>query len=178
LTRHEIQQLQSDSFFGIARLDDVFDRYAELVINLDIKRCEPDVAPYDGEVIEMIRRYDRTGRTIVASFHDVVVERVALQYGDVYVSAGPSATAVAWKASRTDNTMPDELRAFAALQVPVAFGGMTVIDQRFVDAAHATGLAVHAWTIDRADEMESLLALDVDGIISDCPSVLAEVLRR
>jgi glycerophosphoryl diester phosphodiesterase len=37
-------------------------------------------------------------------------------------------------------------------------------------------MAVHVWTIDQADEMHALLDLGVDGIITDRPSVLAQVL--
>ena len=52
------------------------------------------------------------------------------------------------------------------------------MDARFVEVAHGVGLAVHVWTIDEEAEMERLLDLGVDGIITDRPSVLAEVLER
>ncbi|MBV9662996.1 MAG: hypothetical protein JOZ37_03440 [Actinobacteria bacterium] len=57
-------------------------------------------------------------------------------------------------------------------------GDRTVVDERFVDVAHANDIAVHVWTIDDAPEMERLLALGVDGIMTDKPSVLADVLSR
>ena len=53
---------------------------------------------------------------------------------------------------------------------------MTLVDEAFVGRAHAEGLAVHVWTINDAAEMRRLVALGVDGIISDTPSVLVEVL--
>ena len=65
-----------------------------------------------------------------------------------------------------------------ALQVPTSFGEIEVVNQVFVDAAHNHGLAVHVWTINDRDEMNRLLDLDVDGLISDRPSELVNVLRE
>jgi len=62
--------------------------------------------------------------------------------------------------------------------VPHRFQDTVVVDVRFVERAHEAGLAVHVWTIDDPAEMEELLDLDVDGIMTDRPSVLADVLRR
>ena len=59
-----------------------------------------------------------------------------------------------------------------ALQVPVHHYGVTVIDAHFVSAAHRHGVQVHAWTIDTAEQIQSLLALGVDGIMSDRPELL------
>ncbi len=72
----------------------------------------------------------------------------------------------------------DDIGRYVALQPPARFGSLRVVDRRFVDAAHACGLAVHVWTVDDPAEMEDLVASGVDGIISDKPSVLAAVLSR
>jgi glycerophosphoryl diester phosphodiesterase len=53
-----------------------------------------------------------------------------------------------------------------------------IVDRRFLDVAHARGLPVHVWTIDDPTEMERLLDLGVDGIMTDRPTVLKEVLVR
>ena len=63
-----------------------------------------------------------------------------------------------------------------ALQVPHVHRGITYVDRRFVERAHASGRQVHVWTIDDRAEMEYLLDLGVDGIISDRTDVLREVL--
>jgi glycerophosphoryl diester phosphodiesterase len=49
---------------------------------------------------------------------------------------------------------------------------------RFVAAAHASGLEVHVWTIDSPTKMHELLDLGVDGIMTDRPTELRDVLGR
>ena len=62
--------------------------------------------------------------------------------------------------------------------MPHKVRGVTITDRRFVERAHALGLQVHVWTIDDPDEMHHLLDLGVDGIMTDRPAVLREVLRE
>ena len=63
-----------------------------------------------------------------------------------------------------------------ALQVPVTHNNLTVVDRRFVRAAHRAGKQVHVWTINEGPEMHRLLDLGVDGLMSDKPDVLLETL--
>ena len=64
------------------------------------------------------------------------------------------------------------------MQVPGAQGPVTVVTPRFVERAHRRGLAVHVWTIDDPAEMRRLLDLGVDGIMTDRPAVLRDVLAE
>ena len=63
-----------------------------------------------------------------------------------------------------------------AAQVPARRGWFKVVTPRFVRRAHRHGIAVHVWTIDDAAEMNRLLDLGVDGLMTDRPSVLRDVL--
>jgi glycerophosphoryl diester phosphodiesterase len=63
-----------------------------------------------------------------------------------------------------------------ALQVPARFGDTEVVDEALVAAAHTDGLAVHVWTINDEPEMQRLLDLGVDGIITDRPTPLVALL--
>ena len=64
----------------------------------------------------------------------------------------------------------------ACTQEPIKKGPITIVNRRFVALAHDLGLPVHVWTINDADEMNALLDLGVDGIMTDSPSVLKDVL--
>ena len=46
----------------------------------------------------------------------------------------------------------------------------------FIEKAHSRGLQVHVWTIDDEEEMNELLDIGVDGLMTDEPSVLKNVL--
>ena len=62
--------------------------------------------------------------------------------------------------------------------VPVSAGLIRVVDAGLVGMAHANGREVHVWTINAPERMRALLDLGVDGILSDRPDLLREVLRE
>jgi glycerophosphoryl diester phosphodiesterase len=65
-----------------------------------------------------------------------------------------------------------------ALQVPAAAGPLRVVTPSSVRAAHRQGLQVHVWTVNEEAEMERLLDLGVDALISDRADTLMQVLTR
>jgi len=56
--------------------------------------------------------------------------------------------------------------------------GMRIVDRAFVEMAHHHEIQVHVWTIDDPDEMNALLDLGVDGLMTDEPEVLRDVLDK
>ena len=53
-----------------------------------------------------------------------------------------------------------------------------VVDAAFVRAAHVRGMPVQVWTVDDEAEMERLLDLGVDGIMSDRVTTLMRVFEK
>ncbi len=68
--------------------------------------------------------------------------------------------------------------AMQALQVPESMGGIRVLTPAFIRAARRLNLQVHAWTINETEAMRRILALGVDGIITDYPDRLVALLGR
>jgi glycerophosphoryl diester phosphodiesterase len=92
-------------------------------------------------------------------------------------SMGPRSVAALWAAGRV--WAPRAWRAIRGgmAQVPVNQGRLRVVDRRLVAAAHGRDMEVHVWTIDDAGQMHQLLDLGVDGLVTDRPEVLRDVLR-
>ena len=122
------------------------------------------------EIVHLVARFNAQGRVLLASEHDVVVQHVRRHAGDV--ATGFAAGEVADFVARVDAGNFNGYRPpGSALQVPCRFGETALITPATVSAAHACGVEVHAWTINDRAEMESLLALGVDGIITDVPGL-------
>jgi glycerophosphoryl diester phosphodiesterase len=168
----------SERALGVATLREVLESFPDVILNLDIKQTAPDVVPYEARLAALLAEFDRADDVIVASFLDAATAAFSSHAPAVPISAGTDATAEFWAAVQKGADPPWDGTRFAALQVPWRHGDTVVVDPPFVTAAHAAGVAVHVWTIDEADEMEALLDMDVDGIITDRPSVLASVLAR
>ncbi len=164
----------ADRAFGISTLREVLEAFPGVVLNLDIKQTAPVVAPYEEKLARLLAEYERVDDVIVASFLDQATDAFRGAAPRVPTSAGTIATADAWRAAHAGEPMPES--PAVAYQVPERQGDLVVVDEQFVAAAHASGKAVHVWTINDTESMERLLGLGVDGIISDVPTTLCGVL--
>lgn len=152
----------------IPRLEEVFGTWPGIHVNIDLKAPGMEWA-----VAETIVRARRREQALVASFVDARIARFRrITQGDVATSAGTALATAAWVASRVGRPVPRQPDAY---QMPFQARGAR-LDRRFVDAAHAAGAQVHAWVVNQRDDMERLLEIGVDGIVTDLPDVLNEVI--
>lgn len=166
-----------DPAFAVATLREVLETFPGVVLNLDIKQTAPAVAAYEKQLADLLAEHGRVDDVIVASFDDAATAAFAQLGTGVPVSAGSGATAGFWQAVQLGEDPPVP-QGVVAFQVPEEHGGVKVVDQRFVEAAHRAGAAVHVWTVNDEHAMERLVDLGVDGIISDLPTTLTRVLDR
>ena len=161
--------------YSVATLEDVARAVPGVLLNLDVKQTDPDVEPYEQLLADELRRLELVDSVIVASFHDRAIERFRELAPEVATSAATTET-TAFYFSMLEGS-PVVPRA-DALQVPAYYDGIEVVNAAFVEAAHRGGVAVHVWTINEVDEMDRLLDLGVDGIITDTPTPLARLLEE
>jgi glycerophosphoryl diester phosphodiesterase len=158
----------------IPTLAEVTQAFPDICLNLDIKQKEPPLVEALATFIEEQGAHDRI---LAGSFHDRILKEFRRRTGGrVATSAAGREARLFWLASRLRLTR--FLRpAYDALQVPARQSSLPVVDRRFVQAAHRLGIQVHVWTVDEREEMHRLLNLGVDGLMSDRPDLLLDVLR-
>lgn len=167
----EVSQARIGGRETITRLADVLEELPDTFFNIDVK-SEGAVEP----ILGLLRKAKALQRVCLASFSDNRLARLRRGGGpDLLTSMGPRSAGALWAAGRIP---------FAGLavrgqvaQVPVSQGRLRVVDRRFVQAAHRRDLEVHVWTIDDETDMRALLDLGVDGLVTDRPDLLREVLR-
>lgn len=156
---------------AIPTLEEVLDLHPAVRVNLEIKQLDPPMVAALWRFIDDRGLHDRV---LVASEHDLAVRQFRnLSQGRVATSGGKRELFAFWAAARLGlvDHLPIE---YDALQVPMRYRGLRVVDAGFVRAAHRRGLQVHVWTIDAVDDIHLLLDLGVDGIMTDYPGRLVE----
>ncbi|HEX6300959.1 MAG TPA: glycerophosphodiester phosphodiesterase [Acidimicrobiia bacterium] len=113
-------------------------------------------------------------RLIVGSFSDARLAKFrAITNGRVPTSVGSTLARLWVLASRLGRQAGGQADA---LQLPTHMRGVRVVDERLVASAHAAGLQVHVWTVNDPGEMTRLLDMGVDGLVTDRPDLLKDLL--
>ena len=165
-----VQRARVDGREPIPRFEDLLGAFPEARVNVDPKH-DAAVEPLS----EVLRRTGAAGRVCVGAFSDRRLDRLRALVGqDLCTSMGPRQVARLVAVSRR---LPGigGLRAPCA-QIPTHQGRMPLVTPRLVATAHRLGIQIHVWTIDDGIEMERLLDLGVDGIMTDRPQVLKDLL--
>ena len=152
----------------IARFEDLLGAWPHLRVHVDAKHLAA-AAP-------LVAAVDRTGaqdRVCVGAFSDrTVLALRRLSRGRVCTWMG-RAEILSLRLASLGVPLPTS--AAGCTQVPVRQGRLPLVDTRFVHTAHRRGVGVHVWTINDRPEMQRLLDLGVDAILSDRPALLKEV---
>ena len=173
-TWSELRELRVDGREPIPLMSELLDRFPEARFNID---CKSDAAA--PALVQLVRERELLARVCLGSFSHARLTKLRSLLGpDLLTCMSPQETARLRLTGRITGT------AQRVAQVPVhaASSGVgrrvTVVNERFVRAAHRGGSAVHVWTIDDPAEMHRLLDLGVDGIMTDRPEVLRAVLTE
>lgn len=128
---------------------------------LDIELKEPG---FEEQAIELIEKYADPKRVMISGFHTVMLNKVYdlmpdIRLGFIY-----------------NRTQDRESRHNSPIDFVIP--QFRLATRLLIEEVHDEDLQVFAWTVNEESEMRRLLALGVDGIITDKPGLLAKVLGR
>lgn len=170
LTWDEVSRARIAGRHRIPLLAELLDALPHTFVNIDPKT--------DGVVDPLAAIITDTGaldRICVGSFSDRRIARLRSMLGPgLCTSLGPRAVGALRAASVG---VPVGTIVGDCVQVPPSARGVPLVDRRFVAEAHRRSMQVHVWTVDDEVQMHRLLDLGVDGIMTDRPTALREVLR-
>ena len=161
--------------FTIPTLDEVLTTFPDTLINIELKLSN-STGRFEQAVADLLEKHGRVDDVIVVSFLDHSLEVFKALAPDVHTATATANAAAFWTSSQGPLPGAPNPR-HVALQVPTSFSGIPVItSDDFVKNANANGLAVHVWTINDRATMEQLLDWGVQGIMTDRPTLLEQIL--
>jgi glycerophosphoryl diester phosphodiesterase len=166
LSYAEIKGSLVDGKEPIPLMSDLLEEFPEARFNIDCK-TDAGVEP----LMAMIGEHKLLDRVCLGSFSHRRLVRMRRTVGPSLLTSMSPNEVAQWRAGRPPK---DVLVA----QVPVKQGPLKVVTRWTVDLAHRRGIAVHVWTIDDPQEMRRLLELGVNGLMTDRPVILKEVMQQ
>lgn len=154
----------------VATLAEVFERFPDKRMNIEIKQSEPSIV---SPLCALIEKHNMTDKVLVASFS----HRDLVQFRASCPRAATSASAqelLQFRFGNLNNTSagPD------CLQVKDRVLSVGVITKDAIARARRLKLPLHAWTVNDLEGMKRMIGLEVDGIITDYPGSLLALRER
>jgi glycerophosphoryl diester phosphodiesterase len=159
---------------GIPLLEDVFQTFPNMRFIIEIKQVLPAI---EEPVYRLIKKYKMEDRVIVASEHSAPLLRFRGLAPSIATNLSGSESIAFYNAFRLRlhnfYRIPGD-----ALQIPPTFRGDQVVTPAICKIAKQKGLTLQVWTVNDPKEMQKLIDYGVDGIITDFPDRLLEVVKR
>lgn len=169
LPSHEIDSIKIFNGKSIPTLEAALETFPHTRFNIDLKTdlvAEP--------ALEILKKHNAQDRICIASFSDERIDLARKYIPSICTSMGPNqilqVRLAAWKFINPKFVSD-------CVQIPVYKYGIKLASKTMVDFCHANHLKVHVWTINDAKTMKKLINIGVDGIITDRPKLLKEVLN-
>jgi len=165
-TLAEVRALDTGGGECVPTLDELLDGFGTRIpFNLELKRGTR--SHYEGlerSALDAVRSRGLLERTLFSSFYDPVLARLR--------ALAPAARMGLLISRRFPHDAVARARVLGAEALhPEA----VLVDAALVAQAHAAGLRVYVYTVDAAEEMDRLLAIGVDGLFTNYPARMRQI---
>jgi len=172
LTSHQIDELRIDGEHSIPKLRNLYEAFPQAYFNLDAKSWNC-VEP----LIALVDRVSAKERTCFGSFSqarlDAITGRIsgytpARSFG----TRGTLGLYLNYLLNRSISVNQ------TCAQLPVKRYGVTLVNSGTLRYYRSLGLKTYVWTVNDAEEMQRLIDIGVDGIMTDDCVLLKSVLQQ
>lgn len=175
--------------YRICNVDEILSEFDDIRFNMDIKPKDKRAPKLLAERLDQL---DAVDRVQVGSFHQKQIKRFR-KYSDAPTSAGPFETLRfhlhAKKYARAKKKNSEHKKSnqayyfggrlpYVSLTVPESLGPIKVVNPTSIEFAHEMKIAVFVWTINEKERMKKLLDWGVDGLFTDNPKRMLDILRE
>ncbi len=142
---------------------------------LEVKQTEPSIVP---ALLDLVVELDALERSCFLAFDEGTTQELA--------ELGPEGTCISMPSSgircwSTEGLFPfggGGCPTYDVMWMPHTNSGLNLKNKRIVSNIQDAGMPVFMWTINDAETMQEALAAGVDGVITDHPDMLRDLLGR
>ena len=176
-TLDELRELDAGAYFHtryakepVPTLDEVLHwSRGRLRLNIEIKSMARANSGFEAALVRMLHRHRATNQCLISSFNPLVLRRLARLDHRI-------ATALLidrrWRVRRSELPL-SRITGVNGLNIH-----LRLAREPFLQKCRHAGLRVMVWGANRRDDLERLIRLGVDGIITDEPLLLRKILER
>ena len=161
----------------VPTLEELFQKFPQMRYVIEIKLTEN---PIDQPLCDLIRKHDMQDKVMVASFHDEAMQNFRAACPEVATSAsrGEVTKFVLLGKVFLSGLIAPQYESIQPPYEPSESKNIPIMTKRFIREAHAKNIAVEPWTVDDPKLMKQYIEWGVDGIITDRPDLMIEVLNE
>jgi glycerophosphoryl diester phosphodiesterase len=161
----------------VPTLEELFQKFPDMRYVIEIKLTQN---PIDKPLCDLIRKYNMQNRVMIASFHDEAMQRFRETCPEVATSAsrGEVTKFVLLGKIFLSGLIAPQYESIQPPYDPEESMNIPIMTKRFIREAHARNIAVEPWTVDDPELMKKYIEWGVDGIITDRPDLMLEVLGK
>lgn len=194
MTLQEVQSLDAGAYFQdlngeysfegqgvyIPTVEEIFKEIPDMRWNIEIKDTnDPQLYRAIAEKLWLIvQQFDLEDHVLFAAFDQVIIDIILdVTDGKALVSGGRGEVTkfVILHKLLLNGLYRSEVNA---LQIPTEDSNINLKDRKLIRGATKRGMEVHYWTINDTETMKELIELGADGIITDRPDLLLDLLNK
>ena len=161
----------------VPTLEELFRKFPQMHYVIEIKLTQN---PIDQVLCNLIRKHNMQDKVMVASFHDEAMQKFRDTCPEIATSASRTEVrnfVLLGKVFLSGFVAP-QYQSIQPPYDPKESMNIPIMTPRFIREAHAKNIKVEPWTVDDPELMKQYIEWGVDGIMTDRPDVMIDVLQE